>query len=589
MLLSYIHFSSISPCFGADFSFVINLNSTDNHVAVIVQNKSKEPAAITGLDVDLGGHNYSLLQQQATVPPTSDITNETDVQYPVQPGTYPIAATLKYCNEKNIVSLRHVGLFYYKQQAELPETCQLNDATIANTGEIIISASNPANWKLVLPVEIKITSERVVGNNKVFKVKSVTNDLNNVYPYFAVAEDDYNGVHRTALAKGTLTLQATDAPLSVKGKMPTYLLAATLLVFMTCTIWFRTATSKIGVAFHKFASRMVLITIAYLALKLGSTLVGNTLGQVDNEYCRYFSDIFINHFNGSNYQYFFRYFADLYYLSCLLLMPFYFYYQKTQISLAKDKYSSLMQSACSIGTLFRGVALYWNYTSKLGLLTFCVKIFFVPFLVSWVINNTFHQYNISKTLSFDFAAINVWLVALFIYIDTAIFCFGYLFEFEFLKNKIKSVEPTLLGWLVCLWCYPPFNVFSYRIFDYRLIDIAHTYPAWINIVVTCLITALWGIFTWASFSLGWKASNLTNRGIIATGPYRFVRHPAYAAKLLIFYLQGIFLGQYYLGLLLGFTIIYVLRAWTEERHLSLDQDYVEYKEMIRWRFIPGVI
>jgi protein-S-isoprenylcysteine O-methyltransferase Ste14 len=100
---------------------------------------------------------------------------------------------------------------------------------------------------------------------------------------------------------------------------------------------------------------------------------------------------------------------------------------------------------------------------------------------------------------------------------------------------------------------------------------------------------LWGIFVWASISLGFKASNLTNRGIVKTGPYRFVRHPAYAAKVLIWIIQGIFFGQFGIFIMLGFMLIYFLRAWTEERHLSMDPDYVEYMRLVKWRFIPGII
>jgi protein-S-isoprenylcysteine O-methyltransferase Ste14 len=100
---------------------------------------------------------------------------------------------------------------------------------------------------------------------------------------------------------------------------------------------------------------------------------------------------------------------------------------------------------------------------------------------------------------------------------------------------------------------------------------------------------LWGIFVWASISLGFKASNLTNRGIVKTGPYCFVRHPAYAVKVLVWFIQGIFFGQFGIFIMAGFAIIYFLRAWTEERHLSMDPDYVEYMKLVKWRFIPGVI
>ena len=150
------------------------------------------------------------------------------------------------------------------------------------------------------------------------------------------------------------------------------------------------------------------------------------------------------------------------------------------------------------------------------------------------------------------------------------------------------MEPTILGWLVCIWCYPPFNSFSFSIFDYPIVNISHTWPNWVHAIGTILISLLWGVFTWASIALGFKASNLTNRGIVDHGPYRFVRHPAYAAKLIVWYIEGFILGRYFLGILLGFTLIYVLRAWTEERHLSKDPDYMAYCRKVPRRFIPGL-
>ncbi len=53
-----------------------------------------------------------------------------------------------------------------------------------------------------------------------------------------------------------------------------------------------------------------------------------------------------------------------------------------------------------------------------------------------------------------------------------------------------------------------------------------------------LLVAL-AVFSWASIALGFKASNLTNRGIVTHGPYAFVRHPAYAAKNLAWWLGAL--------------------------------------------------
>jgi protein-S-isoprenylcysteine O-methyltransferase Ste14 len=109
------------------------------------------------------------------------------------------------------------------------------------------------------------------------------------------------------------------------------------------------------------------------------------------------------------------------------------------------------------------------------------------------------------------------------------------------------------------------------------------------------------IFAWSSVSLGFKASNLTNRGIVTHGPYRFVRHPAYAAKNLAWWLGALptlglllFAGNwkglaYSLVALLGWSTIYVLRALTEERHLRLlDNGYSQYAQQVCWRFVPGI-
>ena len=97
--------------------------------------------------------------------------------------------------------------------------------------------------------------------------------------------------------------------------------------------------------------------------------------------------------------------------------------------------------------------------------------------------------------------INAYLVQLLIFVDTVIFSLGYLIESKYLKNEIKSVEPTLLGWIVCLWCYPPFNAFSFKPFDFYIIRISLSNPAWLHVIVLCVITCLWGIFVWASVAL----------------------------------------------------------------------------------------
>ena len=83
-------------------------------------------------------------------------------------------------------------------------------------------------------------------------------------------------------------------------------------------------------------------------------------------------------------------------------------------------------------------------------------------------------------------------------------------------------------------------------------------------------------------------SNLTHRGILTNGPYRWSKHPAYLAKNLSFWMISIpfvihgsaaeSLRQ--CMLLCGVNLIYYWRAKTEERHLSWDPVYRAYSDWI---------
>jgi protein-S-isoprenylcysteine O-methyltransferase Ste14 len=127
-------------------------------------------------------------------------------------------------------------------------------------------------------------------------------------------------------------------------------------------------------------------------------------------------------------------------------------------------------------------------------------------------------------------------------IDCAWALFGYVSESRWLDNKTRSVEPTLLGWVACLIC-----------------------------------------------SFGARFSNLTNRGIITRGPYRFVRHPAYVCKCLAWWLEQVPTMTVSKALsLTTFCAIYALRARTEERHLSADPSFRAYKKKTPWVLVPGI-
>jgi len=78
--------------------------------------------------------------------------------------------------------------------------------------------------------------------------------------------------------------------------------------------------------------------------------------------------------------------------------------------------------------------------------------------------------------------------------------------------------------------------------------------------------------------------------VISTGPYRYVRHPMYAAMIPFVIGTAFLLGSWY-GLLMGLFLVVVIafRAVQEERVLRADlPGYVAYVARVKYRFIPYV-
>lgn len=180
------------------------------------------------------------------------------------------------------------------------------------------------------------------------------------------------------------------------------------------------------------------------------------------------------------------------------------------------------------------------------------------------------------------------------FIDVLVATAGYMLTMRVLGTEIRSTEPTVIGWLIAVICYPPFwsSIYdSYFVYnDHRtwgswLADTPALYTIW----AVCILLAV-TVYAWATVCFGIRFSNLTHRGIVTSGPYRWTKHPAYVSKNISWWLVSVpFLPddgsawtalQFCLGLA-GVNLIYFLRAKTEERHLSQDPVYREYAAYIR--------
>ncbi|ASL47079.1 hypothetical protein bAD24_III06775 [Burkholderia sp. AD24] len=223
-----------------------------------------------------------------------------------------------------------------------------------------------------------------------------------------------------------------------------------------------------------------------------------------------------------------------------------------------------------------------------------VKAFFLPLMIVYLSTNADHL-NASLTIAlnapFSLATFR-FMYDLSFAMDLMFGTVGYLCTLRILDSHVRSAEPTALGWLVALICYQPFwSLISNQYIHYEgsmfwdnwLISVPVLRVIWGTVII-----ALLTCYALATISFGLRFSNLTNRGIVTSGPYRFTKHPAYIAKNLSYWMVAVpFIEP--LGWRVALThcfalaavnMLYFLRAKTEERHLMNDPDYRAYAEWI---------
>ncbi|WP_375397469.1 methyltransferase family protein [uncultured Sphingomonas sp.] len=238
----------------------------------------------------------------------------------------------------------------------------------------------------------------------------------------------------------------------------------------------------------------------------------------------------------------------------------------------------------------------WNH-----LRSWAVKMFFTAFMLS-IVPPGFRDFirgDLAQVLYHPVALAN-WLITFMFMIDVAFATAGYIVALRPLDTHIRTANPFAAAWMAALICYPPFVLMGNNgPLDYHpgTADWTHWFAGHDVVLATwgAMLVALTAIYAWATIAFGLRFSNLTHRGILTHGPYRFSRHPAYLSKNLFWLLETIpFLTTGSLVdalrtcvLMAAVAGIYYWRARTEERHLGLDPDYRAYSDwMTRNGMIP---
>ena len=81
-----------------------------------------------------------------------------------------------------------------------------------------------------------------------------------------------------------------------------------------------------------------------------------------------------------------------------------------------------------------------------------------------------------------------------------------------------------------------------------------------------------------------------NHQVVTTGPYRFVRHPGYAAGVIGISTYGLVLGSgISYGAIAIAAMLFVWRTAREDALLHRDlEGYAEYAARVKYRLVPGV-
>jgi protein-S-isoprenylcysteine O-methyltransferase Ste14 len=117
----------------------------------------------------------------------------------------------------------------------------------------------------------------------------------------------------------------------------------------------------------------------------------------------------------------------------------------------------------------------------------------------------------------------------------------------------------------------------------------------IHLVALVAVILAQAVFIWAMASNKFFAATVRiqeERGhtVASSGPYRFVRHPGYAANIITMFAVSLLLGSIW-GLIPAtlYALAFIIRTALEDKTLIAElPGYAEYAQRVRYRLIPGI-
>ena len=118
-------------------------------------------------------------------------------------------------------------------------------------------------------------------------------------------------------------------------------------------------------------------------------------------------------------------------------------------------------------------------------------------------------------------------------------------------------------------------------------------PMWLTVTAAALLLLSYAMYAEVMRENAYLSRTVEvqeNQKVVSTGLYGIVRHPMYAATVVLFLAIPLVLGSWIgFAVMLVYPIVIAVRILNEEAVLTAGLDgYAEYKTKVKWRLIPFI-
>lgn len=158
-----------------------------------------------------------------------------------------------------------------------------------------------------------------------------------------------------------------------------------------------------------------------------------------------------------------------------------------------------------------------------------------------------------------------------------------------IRPDTKPFDKIFLRAFLSLTILQPLIAGLDRRFNGALMPLRTVYPG-ISLFTIAAVLITWVLITNPHAESSVRIQNDRGHNVIASGPYRFVRHPMYVGLILLHASIALILGSMWnLGLAALITTLFLWRTAMEDQTLRRElPGYEQYTATTRYRIVPGI-